>query len=390
MEEKGNRLDGEGRFGMTDAGEGRDIYVATIIDSHNYGTVMQAVATRDVLSHYGRPLFIDYCRPHWTRTGWVRSYLGRGGNAVANAVKLCANAPARLKCEGMFRGFVERELALVPSAPFLEGGEFDGSAVYCVGSDQTWNVECNHGIDPVYFLTNVPNSCAKIALSASFGRPSLDREERELTRPLLEGFKAISVRESSGVSVLESMGLRGVALKDPVLLCRPELWEGLASGVPRARDGYVLVYMLNDNPRMCAYARRVAGELGLGARGVTFNPLRRAPEGLRGVCLPSPEEWVALFRDAAYVATDSFHGTCFSLLFEKPFTVFNPPKYSVRLADVLSDFGVDGRRAGDDEPAGQISVHGEPVDWDAVRSSKERFRREAACFLDGCLPGEGA
>lgn len=375
---------------MTNAAGNRDIYVATIIDSHNYGTVMQAVATRDVLSSYGRPLFVDYCRPQWTRRGWVRSYMGRGGGHAVNAAKLCASVPARLRCEGIFRGFVKRELELVPSEPFLEGGDFDGTAVYCVGSDQTWNIECNHGIDPVYFLTNVPDTCEKVAFSASFGRPSLDQEERELTRPLLEGFRAISVRESSGVSILESMGLGGVALKDPVLLCRTELWEGLASGVARARDGYVLVYMLNDNPRMCAYARRVAGELGVEARAVTFNPLKGAPAGIRGVCLPSPEEWVALFRDAAYVVTDSFHGTCFSLLFERPMTVFNPPKYSVRLADVLSDFGLSGRRAGDDEPAGSISVHGEPVDWGAVRSSKERFRGEAAGFLGGCLAGEGA
>lgn len=372
---------------MTETVNDRDIYVATIIDSHNYGTVMQAVATRDVLSRYGRPLFIDYCRPHWTRSGWVESYLGRGGNPAVNVAKLCANAPARLKCERLFRGFIERELALAPSAPFLQGGEFDGGAVYCVGSDQTWNVECNFGIDPVYFLAKVPDSCEKISLSASFGRPSLGPGELEATRPLLRGFRAISVRESSGVSILGSMGLEGVALKDPVLLCRAGLWGELASGVARSRDGYVLAYMLNDNPRMCSYAERVARGLGVEARAVTFNPLKGAPSGLRGVCLPSPEEWVALFRDASYVVTDSFHGTCFSLLFEKPMTVFNPPRYSVRLADVLADFGLADRRAGDDEAAESVSVHERPVDWESVRSSKERFSKQAEDFLDGCLSG---
>lgn len=372
---------------MTGTGKKRDIYVATIIDSHNYGTVMQAVATRDVLSRYGRPLFVDYCRPHWTRAGWARSYLGRGGNALANAARLCANAPVRLRCERLFRGFVERELELVPSAPFLEGGEFDRDAVYCVGSDQTWNVECNHGIDPVFFLANVPGSCEKISLSASFGRASLGEEERGLTRSLLEGFRAISVRESSGVPVLRSMGLDGVALKDPVLLCRPGLWRELSAGVPRAGRGYVLVYMLNQNGRMCEYARRLAAERGVEARVVTFSPLKRAPSGLRAACLPSPEEWLALFRDADYVVTDSFHGTCFSLLFERPMTVFDPPRYSVRLADVLADFGLSDRRAGDGVPAESVAVHGDPVDWEAVRSSRERFRGEAEDFLDGCLSG---
>lgn len=372
---------------MTGTGKKRDIYVATIIDSHNYGTVMQAVATRDVLSRYGRPLFVDYCRPHWTRAGWARSYLGRGGSALANAARLCANAPVRLKCERLFRGFVERELELVPSAPFLEGGEFDRGAVYCVGSDQTWNAECNHGIDPVFFLANVPGSCEKISLSASFGRASLGEEERGLARPLLEGFRAISVRESSGVPVLRSMGLDGVALKDPVLLCRPGLWRELSAGVPRAGRGYVLVYMLNQNGRMCEYARRLAAERGVEARVVTFSPFKKVPSGLRAACLPSPEEWLALFRDADYVVTDSFHGTCFSLLFERPMTVFDPPRYSVRLADVLADFGLSDRRVGDGVPAESVAVHGDPVDWAGVRAARERFRGEAEGFLDGCLPG---
>lgn len=41
--------------------------------------------------------------------------------------------------------------------------------MYCVGSDQTWNIECNYGIDPVYFLKNVPEDYKKVAFSASFG-----------------------------------------------------------------------------------------------------------------------------------------------------------------------------------------------------------------------------
>lgn len=371
---------------MSRGDSGRDIYVSTIIDSYNYGTVLQAVATDDVLSRFGRPLFIDYCRPHWTRKGWVDSYLKRGGNPLVNAAKLAANVPVRLKCEKLFRGFVERRLDLVPSDSFLEGGEFDSSAVYCVGSDQTWNIECNYGIDPVYFLKNVPDSRRKIAFSASFGRPSLDKAERELTAPILKGFSSISVRESSSVGILESMGIHGgVALKDPVLLCRSELWNEISSSVPRDGSGYVLVYMLNDNPRMCEYARRVAFERGVKARIITFNPLKKAPKGLGAVCLPTPEEWVALFRDAGYVVTDSFHGTCFSLLFEKPMTVFNPPRFSIRLSDVLSDFGLSNRRVGDDEPAGSVSIHLNPMDWNSVRNAKGRFSAEADAFLEGAL-----
>lgn len=360
-----------------------NIYVSTIIDSHNYGTVLQAVATRDALSRYGHPVFIDYCRPHWTTKGWIKSYMGNVNRSVPQRfARLVANAPAQYKSSKLFRSFVERELELCSSTPYLSKVEgLDPNAVYCVGSDQTWNIECNYGVDPVYFLANVPEGYRKISFSASFGRPSLSSEESELTKPLLSQFDAISVRESSSVSILEAMGLSGTALKDPVLLCRPELWHELAARVPVSNDSYVLVYMLNENPEMCSFARKLAEREGIRARIVTFNPLKRAPEGLEGVCLPKPEEWVALFRDASYVVTDSFHGTCFSLLFEHPMIVFDPPKFSVRLKDVLSDFGLADRRVA--ESCNPMHIAAEPIDWDSVRTKKEEFSGEAKAFLDG-------
>lgn len=361
------------------------IYVSTIIDSHNYGTVLQAVATRSVLEDYGNPIFIDYCRPQWTTKGWAKSYMDNTERSLPErAVRLVANAPVRYRIRRLFRSFIEKRLDLCDATPYLSGdAELDPYAVYCVGSDQTWNIECNYGIDPVYFLANVPASFRKISFSASFGRPSLSAEEAALTKPLLEQFDAISVRESSSVAILKDMGLSGTALKDPVLVCRPEMWHELASGVPAAEEGYVLVYMLNDNPAMCTFARELAVHKGLRAKIVTFNPMKRAPEGIEGVCLPTPEEWVALFRDASFVVTDSFHGTCFSLLFERPMVVFDPPRFSVRLKDVLSDFSLADRRVADGRDPMRIAA--EPVNWSSIKTMKATFSGEAKTFLDGAF-----
>ena len=237
---------------------------ATIIDSHNYGTVLQAVATRDVFEHYGHPVFIDYCRPHWTTKGWIKSYMGNTNrNVPERLARLVANAPVRHKSSTLFRSFVERELELCSSAPYLaHGGGPDSNAVYCVGSDQTWNIECNYGIDPVYFLKNVPGNYKKIAFSASFGRPSLSAEEAALTKPLLSQFDAISVRESSSVAILEEMGLNGTALKDPVLLCRTGALAR-AFGGRSCRGGRLCACLHAQRQsryvRICSRARRARG-----------------------------------------------------------------------------------------------------------------------------------
>lgn len=373
---------------MNNTSGNHTIYVSTIIDSHNYGTVMQAVATRDLLSGYGRPVFVDYCRPQWTRRGWAKLRMSNKSHSkIVNLLRVAGGFGTRLRSERVFRPFVERELDLCDAAPFETGlgiEALDHDAVFCVGSDQTWNIEYNSGLDPVYFLSHVPDGCKKISLAASFGRESISDEEAALTRPLLEGFEAISVRESSSVCILDGMGLTGsVALKDPVLLCNPELWKGLSESVSTPCEGdYILVYMLNSNSGMCDYASRIAEDLGIQCLSVSFSPLKRSRKGVRDVCLPRPEEWLALFRGARLVVTDSFHGTCFSLLFGKPMVVFDPPKYSVRLRDVLNDFGLESRRASNMDDALARDLAAEPIDWGKVSTLISEERVRAKDFLD--------
>lgn len=367
----------------------KTIYVATIIDSLNYGTVLQAAATNNLLSEYGKPLFVDYCRPDWKLSGWASIYMNNPSHGkVINLIRLVSNIPARIRSYYLFRTFIKHELNLCAVGPYLSpGSRFDKSAVYCVGSDQTWNLECNGGvIDPVYYLINVPDDCTKIALSASFGRTSLDNDEIAPTKAALEGFKAISVRESSGVSVLESIGINsGVPLKDPVLLCNAEYWVRLASVVPRAAEPHVLIYALNKNPELVNYAIRLGKRKRIKVKMISFNPLKPSPKGTSRVCLPRPEKWVAQFRDAAYVVTDSFHGTCFSLMFETPMIVFDPPKYSVRLRDVLNDFGLSERRVSADNALGADEIADKAVDWQRIQKLKNQFSQDAKRFLDKCF-----
>lgn len=363
----------------------KNIYVSTIIDSYNYGTVLQAAATRDVLEPYGKPLFIDYCREAWTRKGLRDIYLkDKNHPLLLNVVRYLVALPELKSNQKLFRAFVERQLHLVGADSFVGGnGKFDKQAVYCVGSDQTWNEELNKGIDPVYTLENVPSDCHKISLSASFGRPSVPDAEAAKMKPLLEQFEAISVRESSSVSILEQMDVKGaVALKDPVLLCRPELWHELSQGVPKHEDPYVLIYMLNQNRRMIDYAQRLAKENGMKVRIITFSPRKPGPAGCESICQPTPEQWLATFRDADYVVTDSFHGTCFSILFNKPMIVFDPPRYSVRLTDVLKDFGLSDRRTDDQVAIKDIDTADKEIDWRHVQTMLADFRKVAGEFLD--------
>lgn len=76
------------------------------------------------------------------------------------------------------------------------------------------------------------------------------------------------------------------------------------------------------------------------------------------------EEWVAIFRDASFVVTDSFHGTVFSVIFGKPFrSVVNETRGGARFADLLEKYH-----------------SGTLAEW---RQKSFNFLREAFSSLDG-------
>lgn len=370
----------------------KPIYVATIIDSYNYGTVLQAVATRGVLDRLGKTVFVDYRRAYWTNAELVKRCVQGASNPVKGLLSAASQISNRLISRKIFRPFVESHLPLCPSEKFENGGSFSKDAIYCVGSDQTWNYECNEGIDQVFYLENVPDECMKISYAASFGRSELLEDEKNEVARLLRRFSAISLREPSGINVLESLGItNGVVIHDPVMLCGRDMFEGIAERAWQ-NDGkpYVLVYQLNKGQAMLAYAERLAKAEGCNVIKISLDWKERLPRGWRRELFPPIERWISLFRDASFVVTDSFHGTCFSLLFHKSLGVFDPPKYSVRLHDVLRDFGMMQRllSAYDGEPPLLSAM--EQIDWNIVGNQLKRYQDYAFGWLkkvilpDGC------
>ena len=61
----------------------------------------------------------------------------------------------------------------------------------------------------------------------------------------------------------------------------------------------------------------------------------------------SVESWLAAIRNAEYVITNSFHGTVFSILFQRQFTLLplrgNAKKMSSRLHDLLDSLEIPDR-----------------------------------------------
>lgn len=214
--------------------------------------------------------------------------------------------------------------------------------VYCTGSDQTWNAEYNGGVLPAYFLDFAPKGKKKIGYAVSIGRATISKDEENETRPYVEQYDAISVREDSAMRILQNMGCQNVEqILDPTLVLNEKDWKPLVA--PRMiKEKYIIIYRLNSCPRMEDFAQNLARKTGCRIVRMSYYVTHFASKG-KMVFMPTVEQFLSLIYYADYVITDSFHCTAFSLNFNKEFFTFYPGKYSARLHSILTLTGTENR-----------------------------------------------
>ena len=69
------------------------------------------------------------------------------------------------------------------------------------------------------------------------------------------------------------------------------------------------------------------------------------PKEYNSVYSATPKEWLGLIANADYIITNSFHGTVFSIIFERQFTVLpiNDKGKNERLIQLLEITGLQQR-----------------------------------------------
>ena len=97
---------------------------------------------------------------------------------------------------------------------------------------------------------------------------------------------------------------------------------------------------------MKQYIKRMSQKTGLPVVNISFSwrgylQSRYAAYGIR------PEQFVYLFDHADYVITDSFHATCFSVIFKKPFVSIYSDPFNNRMGSILTLTGLNQRHLKD-------------------------------------------
>lgn len=344
--------------------------IITLSLENNYGGILQNFALQKVLKDMGHTPMT--CRwPGYTNFGYIKA-------ALFSVLKGGRNFPttpwtynkARKGLEDFINQNIDYRFYRDPNK-FLRW--FKPQAMI-VGSDQVWRPKYNSHLYSAYLDFVKDKSVKRIAYAASFGVGEWEYSvaQEKVCKELIGRFDAVSVREQSGVDLCkEHFGINPQWVLDPTLLLDRDVYEELCASIPKSNEA-ILVYMVDYSEAIKQQAEKLSQSTGLpikiikADKGVTQND--------------SVAKWLAAFRDAKYVITDSFHGAVFSIIFEKNFWTIGNIKRGISRFDSLLGLFCLQERLILSNSINDLATY-QPVDWPAVNQKSHVHKADALKFL---------
>lgn len=268
-----------------------------------------------------------------------------------------------------------------------------------VGSDQLWlpaGLKTNF-----YNLQFVKDGINKISYATSFGVSTIPDNQKKATKDFLNRINYLSVRELAGAKIIKDLtGRDAYVACDPVMLYEKRCWEALIENVELPEElsegNYVLTYFLGGSSTSREAALKVAQEFGMPLVPIKFvEDYFDIDETYGDISLfgLTPLQFVKLIQKASFVLTDSFHGTAFSIIFEKQFlSTYRFDNSDIlsknsRIDNVLGRLGLMDRLfTGEKEVTSLIR---NTINYEQVTAYREEWRKESLNFLETALGGGG-
>lgn len=244
-----------------------------------------------------------------------------------------------------------------------------------VGSDQIWRPWFFVEDYFLGFVEDLNYDVHRIAYSASFGVDEwlFNPETTSKIKHLATKFDAISVRESSGIELCKKhLGVKAQLTLDPTFLLPPEHYISLI-GERKDYKPHITSYILDMNVDKEQICDHISNKLSLPIHHIhqTDNKIRES--------IPS---WLRNFYEADFVITDSFHGTVFSIIFNKPFiAIGNSMRGMARFSSLLSLFSLENRLLNCNNMNDIDKILANTIDWAIINDKKKQLQKESQDYL---------
>ena len=378
-------------------------YIVSCYFQNNYGSMLQAYATQkflDLSNIDNETIRIDqlkdfkkgkrkYYRTQLFNASFYKTKLGMIKLLIKKKVFKRSKLAINLRKRGKkFNEFKNRYFRLTESyETYSDLSKLcEKAANVIVGSDQLWlpvNVVADY-----YTLNFVPENVNKVSYSTSFGVSKIPKKFKEKYQRFLPRINHLSVREDSGKTIVSEFTDKNCEVVcDPTILLRKEEWEKIIEINPVIEGDYILCYFLGKNINHRLFAENLKKITGY--KIVSINHCDEYVKYSDALADETPydigpSEWLNLIKNAKYVCTDSFHGTVFSLIFNRPFFSFkryaSKSKFSTngRLDTLLNIVDLSNRVFNGEENEKKITeLIQQHIDFDKANSRLESYRQSS-------------
>lgn len=321
----------------------------------NYGSALQCYALQRFLRDRGHDVSLVrdyranpvYILKRFRNMRYLRHFLAK------------ANAQIRLQ------GFIRRNIALSPRAYFSYSAlkkHCPDAQCHIAGSDQIW-----HNANNFRYLTYVTDDKLKLSYAASFGKARISEDMKETIKPYLARLNGITVREKSGVEIVNSIGFQAQQVLDPTLLLD---WEQYPAAVNQ-KTSYCYCYFLNVSDREAVYYEKVKEFSSKNNLELIITAPLNYPLFLeQNPVFPSVEEWLGYYKNADCIFTNTYHGLLFCIIYKKQFLFFvqqgNSKAENERFYSLLSMLNLTDRIIEESNKDNMISLMQNVIDYEKV------------------------
>jgi len=217
----------------------------------------------------------------------------------------------------------------------LNENDFD---ILIVNSDQCWNSDFP-GILELGFLSFAKNwNITKFVYAASLGHDSWNVSNNVINsaRELVKQFSDISVREETSIKIINNyLDVTPSFVLDPTFLLDKndylKIIENYKNEIDLKRD-YICKFILDDSSILNDYIEKASKE-------INCEILNIIPNNKNYI-----EKFIISIDICKSIITDSFHGTIFSIIFNKPFLTFiNIRRGNARFFSLNKTFNLNNR-----------------------------------------------
>lgn len=256
-------------------------------------------------------------------------------------------------------------------------------SMFIQGSDQLLHPNLYKVYGKNVILDWVDSDKKKIGYALSFGHSSVvyNGNQRQEIAFHLDKFDAVSVREDSAVDLMKELfSIDVMQVLDPVFLCSPNLYKEVAKKYIFSKPKHILIaYILDSLEEKKYILQKISRKMGMQLEIV------RDAANMHSMDV-SVEKWLANIINSNFIITDSFHGMCFAIIFQKNFiAICNKNRGETRFLSILKQLGLERRLVSNILELENSKILNEKIDYQKVNVILQQKRTESMQWLVNSL-----